>query len=102
MNNELNCRYQLHEHRYKRVEYDIHNVRATELTLHSERVSKQSKAMENALTNIMNDYLSFSNENKANQAAFKEKLISDIEQYLKVNSCSRLAKIYFEIINIKS
>ena len=43
LNSELDLRLHLHEPRCRRAELDVHNVRAAELVMHSERVVRHCK-----------------------------------------------------------
>ncbi|RNA29598.1 coiled-coil domain-containing protein [Brachionus plicatilis] len=66
---ELELRIHLHEPRIKRVEMDVHNVRAAELIMHEERVERHCAGVQEAIDNMQKQFLSLQQNliDKANQ-----------------------------------
>ncbi|XP_066513480.1 coiled-coil domain-containing protein 180-like isoform X3 [Hoplias malabaricus] len=56
LNSELDLRLHLHQPRARRIEMDIHNVRADELILHRDRVDRHCKGAIQALTDFQTDF----------------------------------------------
>ncbi|TSM86003.1 Caspase recruitment domain-containing protein 9 [Bagarius yarrelli] len=56
LKSELDLRLHLHQPRAKRIEMDIHNVRAAELILHQDRVDRHCKGILQALTDFRTEY----------------------------------------------
>ncbi|XP_051522130.1 coiled-coil domain-containing protein 180 [Myxocyprinus asiaticus] len=53
---ELDLRIQLHQSRAKRIEMDVHNVRAAELELHRDRVDLHCKGIQDVLGDCRTDF----------------------------------------------
>ncbi|XP_014340840.2 coiled-coil domain-containing protein 180 [Latimeria chalumnae] len=75
---ELKVLLHLHKPRAKRIEMDVHNVRAAELLLHKERVESHSKGVTEALNNLKKEFIILSTEQKNRSDDFCKK-IQDME-----------------------
>ncbi|KAI5088230.1 coiled-coil domain-containing protein 180 isoform X1 [Silurus meridionalis] len=56
LKSELDLRFHLHQPRAKRIEMDIHNVRAAELILHQDRVDRHCKGILQALDDFRTEF----------------------------------------------
>ncbi|KAK2168021.1 hypothetical protein LSH36_21g05004 [Paralvinella palmiformis] len=72
LNSELDLRLHLHEPRSKRAEFDVHNVRAAELVMHSERVSRHCKGINQALTELKQRFGQMTEEHNQLALQFRE------------------------------
>ncbi|XP_060738579.1 coiled-coil domain-containing protein 180-like [Tachysurus vachellii] len=59
LRSELDLRLHLHQSRAKRIEMDVHNVRAAELILHQDRVDRHCNGVLQALADLRSDFNSF-------------------------------------------
>ncbi|KAI0222951.1 DUF4456 domain-containing protein [Lamellibrachia satsuma] len=84
LNSELDLRLHLHKPRASRAELDVHHVRAAELIMHSERVSRHCKGIKLSLSELKRD---FTNMNQSHNK-LTEKFKQDIEslQVIFVNA----------------
>ncbi|XP_041481342.1 coiled-coil domain-containing protein 180-like isoform X1 [Lytechinus variegatus] len=74
LKSELDLRLHLHEPRSQRTELDIHNVRAAELLLHQERVSKHSKGVSCALSEVKQRFATMQKEHDGVVEKFKQEI----------------------------
>ncbi len=74
LNSELDLRLHLHEPRTRRAELDVHNVRAAELVLHSERVTRHCKGVNQALSDIKNRFNQMTQDHNGLATKFKQEV----------------------------
>ncbi|XP_030854046.1 coiled-coil domain-containing protein 180-like isoform X3 [Strongylocentrotus purpuratus] len=74
LKSELDLRLHLHEPRSHRTELDIHNVRAAELLLHQERVTKHSKGVSCALSEVKQRFSAMQKEHDGVVERFKQEI----------------------------
>ncbi|KAH9500703.1 hypothetical protein Btru_076318 [Bulinus truncatus] len=93
VNSELDLRIHLHLPRPQRAEFDIHNVRAAELVLHSERVVHHCAGMEKKMSELSASFRTMSQEH--NKLA--NKFHSDIQAleiiFINATKSSRLVNL---------
>ncbi|WAR30538.1 CC180-like protein [Mya arenaria] len=74
LNSELDLRLHLHKPRARRAEYDVHNVRAAELVMHSERVSRHCKGITQALTEVRERFMAMTQEHNELANKFRQEI----------------------------
>ncbi|CAL1536576.1 unnamed protein product [Lymnaea stagnalis] len=93
LNSELDLRVHLHLPRPRRAELDVHNVRAAELVLHSERVARHCAGLEKKLSELTVSFKAMSQEH--NKLA--NKFYADIQAleviFVNATKSSRLVKL---------
>ncbi|XP_071511232.1 coiled-coil domain-containing protein 180-like [Diadema antillarum] len=72
LKSELDLRLHLHEPRPQRTELDVHNVRAAELLLHQERVTKHSRGVSGALSEIKQRFAAMQKEHDGVVERFRQ------------------------------
>lgn len=94
---ELDLRIRLHEPRATRVELDIHNVRAAELVMHSERVLRHCKGVEQTISELRLKYATVTEDH--NKMA--EKFTKDVERleavFLNATKSSKLTELSHQL-----
>ncbi|XP_069465431.1 coiled-coil domain-containing protein 180 [Ambystoma mexicanum] len=91
LKSELDLRLHLHQPRSQRIEKDIHNVRAAELLLHSDRVERHYDGVLEALAKMKNLSIELRDDMKEKTDAFRKK-VSDMEPlFMNANKSEKLA-----------
>ncbi|XP_064648966.1 coiled-coil domain-containing protein 180-like isoform X2 [Lineus longissimus] len=75
LNSELDLRQHLHKPRSRRAEMDVHNVRAAELVMHNERVTRHCRGITQALNDLKQRFNDLTHEHNK----LLEKFRNDIE-----------------------
>ncbi|XP_072288163.1 coiled-coil domain-containing protein 180-like, partial [Pyxicephalus adspersus] len=83
----------LHEPRGLRIEMDIHNVRAAELLLHSERVDRHCEGVNQALNNLKEESVLLIEKMKIETENFHSKIISMESIFLNANKSDKLVAL---------
>uniref|UniRef100_W5MAG3 Coiled-coil domain containing 180 n=1 Tax=Lepisosteus oculatus TaxID=7918 RepID=W5MAG3_LEPOC len=74
LKSELELRLHLHQPRAKRIEMDIHNVRAAELVLHRDRVERHCKGITEALNTLKAEFVTLRQEQKTLTEDFRRQI----------------------------
>ncbi|CAJ0964265.1 unnamed protein product [Ranitomeya imitator] len=74
LKSELDLRCHLHQPRSQRVKMDVHNVRAAELRLHSERVDRHCEGIKQALSNLREESIVLIDQMKKETKNFRSKI----------------------------
>ncbi|KAM9326696.1 coiled-coil domain-containing protein 180 [Gastrophryne carolinensis] len=90
---ELDLRCHLHEPRALRIEMDIHNVRAAELILHSERVDRHCEGVNEALNNLKGESALLIEKMKTETENFRKKIINMESIFLTANKSDKLVTL---------
>lgn len=90
LNSELDLRLHLHKPRARRAEYDVHNVRAAELVMHSERVTRHCKGIQQALTEVRNRFTNMTTEHNDLAAKFRQEIESLEVVFINATKASKL------------
>ncbi|KAL4219460.1 hypothetical protein ACF0H5_022039 [Mactra antiquata] len=90
LNSELDLRLHLHKPRARRAEYDVHNVRAAELVMHSERVTRHCKGIQQALTEVRNRFTNMTNEHNDLAAKFRQDIEALEVVFINATKASKL------------
>ncbi|ESP05024.1 hypothetical protein LOTGIDRAFT_156279 [Lottia gigantea] len=90
LNSELDLRLHLHQPRPRRAELDIHNVRAAELVMHSERVSRHSKGIQQSLSDLRTRFNGVSQEHNKLAHKFREDIEALEIVFINATKSSRL------------
>ncbi|XP_063792351.1 coiled-coil domain-containing protein 180 isoform X2 [Pseudophryne corroboree] len=93
LKSELDLRYHLHEPRSQRIEMDIHNVRAAELLLHSERVDCHCEGVKQALNNLKEESASLITKMKTETDNFRRKISAMESTFLNTNKSEKLVTL---------
>ncbi|XP_075434881.1 coiled-coil domain-containing protein 180 isoform X3 [Ascaphus truei] len=93
LKSELELRYHLHEPRSKRIEMDVHHVRAAELLLHSERVDRHCSGVTKALTQLKNECASLIERMKKETCSFRNKICAMESTFLNANKSDKLVAL---------
>uniref|UniRef100_A0A1I8I5B4 DUF4455 domain-containing protein n=1 Tax=Macrostomum lignano TaxID=282301 RepID=A0A1I8I5B4_9PLAT len=78
---ELRLRLHLHEPRARRAELDVHNVRAAELVMHSERVTRHTKGVQQTLDAMKAEFAAMNEEHERLMREFATKIDGMTEAY---------------------
>ncbi|XP_052220939.1 coiled-coil domain-containing protein 180-like isoform X2 [Dreissena polymorpha] len=90
LNSELDLRLHLHKPRARRAEYDVHNVRAAELVMHSERVTRHCKGITQALTEVRNRFVSMTTEHNELASKFRKDIEALEVVFINATKASKL------------
>ncbi|XP_075041450.1 coiled-coil domain-containing protein 180 isoform X4 [Mixophyes fleayi] len=93
LKSELDLSYHLHEPRSRRIETDIHNVRAAELLLHSDRVDRHCEGIKQALNDLKEESASLINEMKTETDNFRSKIRAMESTFLNTNKSEKLVAL---------
>ncbi|ELU16401.1 hypothetical protein CAPTEDRAFT_163477 [Capitella teleta] len=74
LHSELDLRLHLHEPRPRRAELDVHNVRAAELVMHSERVVRHCKGIQQALGELKHRFNQMMEQHNHLAVQFKQEI----------------------------
>ncbi|KAE8582533.1 hypothetical protein XENTR_v10020159 [Xenopus tropicalis] len=92
-NSELALRYHLHEPRSQRIEMDIHNVRAAELILHSERVDRHCDGVSHSLEQLKRESSVLIENMKQQTLGFRSKIRAMESMFLGANKSDKLVAL---------
>ncbi|XP_064616781.1 coiled-coil domain-containing protein 180-like [Liolophura sinensis] len=90
LNNELDLRLHLHQPRARRAELDIHNVRAAELVMHSERVSRHCKGIQQGLTDLRQQFVKVTQEHNKLARKFRDDVESLESVFINATKSAKL------------
>ncbi|XP_062873992.1 coiled-coil domain-containing protein 180 isoform X2 [Trichomycterus rosablanca] len=93
LKSELDLRLHLHKPRTRRIEMDIHNVRATELILHRDRVDRHCKGILQALTDFQNDFKDLQAYQHTLKKEFHTKISKMEETLITATKSDKLVKL---------
>lgn len=93
LKSELDLLCHLHEPRGLRIEMDIHNVRAAELLLHSERVDRHCEGVNQALNDLKEESTLLIEKMKSETENFRSKIISMESTFLNANKSDKLVAL---------
>ncbi|CAH1787861.1 unnamed protein product [Owenia fusiformis] len=97
LTSELDLRLHLHQPRPRRAEMDVHNVRAAELVMHSERVSRHCKGIIQSLNDLKHTFNNMNHDHNKLASKFKH----DIEQleviFINATKSSKLVELQNQI-----
>nr|DBA21471.1 TPA: hypothetical protein GDO54_018098 [Pyxicephalus adspersus] len=93
LKSEFDLLSHLHEPRGLRIEMDIHNVRAAELLLHSERVDRHCEGVNQALNNLKEESVLLIEKMKIETENFHSKIISMESIFLNANKSDKLVAL---------
>ncbi|KAM5145503.1 coiled-coil domain-containing protein 180 [Mantella aurantiaca] len=93
LKSELDLLCHLHEPRGQRIEMDIHNVRAAELLLHSERVDRHCAGVNQALNDLKEESAILIERMKTDTENFRSKIISMESIFLNANKSDKLVAL---------
>uniref|UniRef100_A0A2C9KM66 DUF4455 domain-containing protein n=1 Tax=Biomphalaria glabrata TaxID=6526 RepID=A0A2C9KM66_BIOGL len=98
INSELDLRLHLHQPRPQRAEFDIHNVRAAELVMHSERVIRHCAGMEKKMAELSATFKTMSQEHNklANQFHVDIQALEVI--FVNATKSSRLVNLQNQLV----
>ncbi|XP_033732294.1 coiled-coil domain-containing protein 180-like isoform X1 [Pecten maximus] len=93
LNSELDLRLHLHKPRARRAELDVHNVRAAELVMHSERVQRHTKGIQQALNDQRQKFTKMTGEHNKLAGKFREDIESLETVFVNATKSSRLISL---------
>ncbi|XP_069121816.1 LOW QUALITY PROTEIN: coiled-coil domain-containing protein 180-like [Argopecten irradians] len=93
LNSELDLRLHLHKPRARRAELDVHNVRAAELVMHSERVQRHTKGIQQALNEQRQKFTKMTAEHNKLAGKFREDIESLETVFVNATKSSRLISL---------
>ncbi|XP_018419728.1 PREDICTED: coiled-coil domain-containing protein 180 [Nanorana parkeri] len=93
LKSELDLLCHLHEPRGLRIEMDIHNVRAAELLLHSERVDRHCEGVNQALNDLKEESALLIEKMKRETENFRSKIMSMQSTFLNANKSDKLVAL---------
>ncbi|XP_022107089.1 coiled-coil domain-containing protein 180-like [Acanthaster planci] len=97
LNSELDLRLHLHGPRAKRAELDIHHVRAAELVLHQERVSRHSKGINGALNDVKARFAEMQHEHNRLADKFREEIDALEEVFVNASKSATLVALSHQV-----
>ncbi|KAK3581902.1 hypothetical protein CHS0354_024214 [Potamilus streckersoni] len=97
LNSELDLRLHLHKPRARRAEYDVHNVRAAELVMHSERVTRHCKGVLQALTEVRQRFQNMTQEHNDLAAKFRQNIESLEIVFMNATKSSKLIALQHQL-----
>ncbi|XP_071097132.1 coiled-coil domain-containing protein 180-like [Haliotis cracherodii] len=93
LNSELDLRLHLHQPRARRAEFDVHNVRAAELVMHSERVARHCKGIQQTLAELRHRFNGMSHEHNKLAQKFREDIEALEIIFINATKSSRLVAL---------
>ncbi|GAA6098332.1 coiled-coil domain-containing protein 180-like isoform X3 [Tachysurus ichikawai] len=90
---ELDLRLHLHQSRAKRIEMDVHNVRAAELILHQDRVDRHCNGVLQALADLRSDFNSLQVTQSKMNENFRTKIFSMEDTLYTATKSDMLVKL---------
>ncbi|XP_071948250.1 coiled-coil domain-containing protein 180-like [Antedon mediterranea] len=97
LNSELDLRLHLHGPRCRRAELDIHNVRAAELVMHQERVSRHSRGITSALKDCKDRFINMQLEHDKLADNFREEIDSLESIFVNATKSSMLSVLSTQV-----
>ncbi|CAG2191023.1 unnamed protein product [Mytilus edulis] len=97
LNSELDLRLHLHKPRSRRAEFDVHNVRAAELVMHSERVSRHTKGVQQALTDLKQEFTNMEEQHNKLTHKFREDIEALELVFINATKSSKLASLRMQL-----
>ncbi|KAL3871453.1 hypothetical protein ACJMK2_039450 [Sinanodonta woodiana] len=97
LNSELDLRLHLHKPRARRAEYDVHNVRAAELVMHSERVTRHCKGVLQALTEVRQRFQNMTQEHNEMASKFRQNIESLEVVFMNATKSSKLIALQHQL-----
>ncbi|XP_069603752.1 coiled-coil domain-containing protein 180 [Ranitomeya imitator] len=93
LKSELDLRCHLHQPRSQRVKMDVHNVRAAELRLHSERVDRHCEGIKQALSNLREESIVLIDQMKKETKNFRSKISGMHNTFLEARKSDKLVAL---------
>ncbi|XP_066293451.1 coiled-coil domain-containing protein 180-like [Branchiostoma lanceolatum] len=93
LNSELDLRLHLHSPRAKRIEMDVHNVRAAELVMHQERVSRHCKGITTALNELKSRFTDLNTEHNRMFEQFREHIENMEHIFINATKSAKLVSL---------
>uniref|UniRef100_A0A8C5QK75 Coiled-coil domain-containing protein 180 n=1 Tax=Leptobrachium leishanense TaxID=445787 RepID=A0A8C5QK75_9ANUR len=100
LKSELNVRNHHHVPRSKRVELDIHNVRAAELLLHEDRVERHCKGVDQSLKQLKEESSLLIEKMKQQSFTFRNKISGMETIFLHANKSDKLVALNNSLASI--
>ncbi|XP_056009695.1 coiled-coil domain-containing protein 180-like isoform X3 [Ostrea edulis] len=99
LNSELELRFHLHKPRARRAELDVHNVRAAELVMHSERVTRHTKGIIQALAELRQGFNKMTQEHNKLAYKFREDIEALEVVFVNATKSSKLIALQSQLGN---
>ncbi|XP_065931470.1 coiled-coil domain-containing protein 180 isoform X4 [Magallana gigas] len=99
LNSELELRFHLHKPRARRAELDVHNVRAAELVMHSERVTRHTKGIIQALAELRQGFNKMTQEHNKLASKFREDIEALEVVFVNATKSSKLIALQSQLGN---
>ncbi|XP_076854168.1 coiled-coil domain-containing protein 180 isoform X2 [Brachyhypopomus gauderio] len=93
LKSKLELRLHLHQPRAKRIEMDIHNVRAAELVLHRDRVDRHCRGIVQALAKLRTDFSELQIRQHAITEDFRSQIHSMEDTFNSATKSDKLVKL---------
>ncbi|XP_075115168.1 coiled-coil domain-containing protein 180 isoform X2 [Leptodactylus fuscus] len=93
LQSELDLRYHLHQPRSQRIKMDVHNVRAAELRLHSERVDRHCEGVTQALSDLKEESIVLIEKMKEDTQNFRSKISGMETTFLNSRKSDKLVTL---------
>ncbi|KAL8612782.1 hypothetical protein ACOMHN_033452 [Nucella lapillus] len=93
LNSELDLRLHLHQPRSRRAELDVHNVRAAELVMHAERVTRHCKGISQSLTELRSRFSAMSSQHNKLASKFRQDIEALEVIFINATKSSRLVAL---------
>ncbi|XP_059166254.1 coiled-coil domain-containing protein 180-like isoform X2 [Physella acuta] len=97
LNSELDLRLHLHQPRPRRIELDVHNVRAAELVLHTERVVRHCSGLEQSLAELHSKFKAMSAEHNKLASKFQSDIQGLETIFISATKSSRIVKLQNQV-----
>ncbi|KAK0063353.1 hypothetical protein Bpfe_006994 [Biomphalaria pfeifferi] len=98
INSELDLRLHLHQPRPQRAEFDIHNVRAAELVMHSERVIRHCAGMEKKMAELSATFKAMNMEHNKLANQFHVDIQALEVKFVNATKSSRLVNLQNQLV----
>ncbi|XP_061169622.1 coiled-coil domain-containing protein 180-like isoform X3 [Saccostrea echinata] len=99
LNSELELRFHLHKPRARRAELDVHNVRAAELVMHSERVTRHVKGIIQALAELRQGFNKMTQEHNKLASKFRQDIEALEVVFVNATKSSKLIALQSQLGN---
>nr|XP_022322516.1 coiled-coil domain-containing protein 180-like isoform X3 [Crassostrea virginica] len=99
LNSELELRFHLHKPRARRAELDVHNVRAAELVMHSERVTRHTKGIIQALAELRQGFNKMTQEHNKLASKFRQDIEALEVVFVNATKSSKLISLQSQLGN---
>lgn len=93
LNSELDLRLHLHQPRSRRAELDVHNVRAAELVMHAERVTRHCKGIGQSQTELCSRFSAMSSQHNNLTQKFRQDIEALEIIFINATKSSRLVAL---------